>query len=193
MSGAWRQASGACAGALLFAVLALPAMRHALERVMLAHMLVQIPLLAASGALIAAALPARVKSRIAAWNRCGVAGTLLALIASTWWMVPRALDLALAAPLMEVAKFATLPLLVGAPIALSWRDLGGMGRGFVIANVLPMWAVVGWLYAAAPVRVCNFYLVEEQVGAGVGLLSASLVLAVAAGLLSFRTVAPRPV
>jgi hypothetical protein len=193
VSGSWRPVSGAYAGALLFAVLALPPTRGALERVMIAHMLVQIPLLAVSGAIAATALPAPVKARIAAWNRCGVAGTLLALIASTWWMVPRALDLALAAPLMEVAKFATLPLLVGAPIALSWRDLGGMGRAFVIANVLPMWAVVGWLYAAAPVRVCNFYLVEEQVGAGVGLLSASLALAVAAGLLSFRTVAPRPV
>ena len=29
-------------------------------------------------------------------------------------------------------------------------SLGPMGRAFVIANVLPMWAVVGWAYIAAP-------------------------------------------
>jgi len=182
--------SPASAGALLLAALAVPAMRHALEGVMAAHMLVQIPLLAVAGALAATGLPVPLKARLAAWNRRGVSGTLLAVIASSWWMVPRALDSALATPLMELTKFVTLPLLVGAPIALSWRDLGGIGRGFVLANVLPMWAVVGWLYAAAPVRVCNFYLVDQQVTAGVGLLSASVALAVVAGLLSFRVVAP---
>ena len=111
----------------------------------------------------------------------------MALIASSWWMVPRALDWALASPAMEATKFITLPLLVGAPIALSWSRLGGMGRAFVIANVLPMWAVVGWLYIAAPVRVCNFYLVEQQLAAGVGLLVVSVALALLAGLLAFRS------
>jgi hypothetical protein len=102
-------------------------------------------------------------------------------------MVPRALDSALASPAMEVAKFVTLPLLVGAPLSLSWSRLGGMGRGFMIANVLPMWAVVGWLYVAAPVRVCNFYLVEQQTTAGAGLLASSIALAVAVGCLAFRS------
>jgi hypothetical protein len=93
---------------------------------------------------------------------------------------------------MEVAKFISLPLLVGMPIALSWRHMPGIGRGFVIANVLPMWAVVRWLYVAAPTRVCNFYLVDEQVTAGFGLLGASAVLALASGLLAFRSVAASP-
>jgi hypothetical protein len=171
--------------ALLFIVLATPAARESLEQVMVAHMLVQIPLLVVIGALGAAALPESLGVRIAAWNRGGVSGTLLAIIVSSWWMVPRALDWALASPAMEAAKFVTLPLFVGAPLALSWRSLGSMGRGFVIANVLPMWAVVGWAYAAAPVRVCNYYLVDQQVTAGVGLVSVSIALGVALGLLSF--------
>src|SRR5262245_23989153 len=137
---------------LLFVVLATPAARDLLERVMVAHMLVQIPLLAVVGALGVAALPESTKARLAEWNRSGVAGTLLAIIASSWWMVPRALDWTLASPVMEAVKFTTLPPFVGAPLALSWRPLGSMGRGFVIANVLPMWAVVGWAYIAAPVR-----------------------------------------
>lgn len=176
----------ACAAALLFVALAMPVTRHAFERGMVTHMLVQIPLLAIAGLLAAAALPAPWRARIAEWNRGGVSGTLLALIASFWWMVPRALDWSLASPLMEATKFATLPLLVGAPLALSWSPLGGMGRAFVIANVLPMWATVGWLYIAAPVRVCNYYLVDQQVAAGVGLLCASIALAVATGLFAFR-------
>lgn len=167
-------------GVLLWLVLALPWSRAALESVMAAHMLLQIPLLAVAGGLMVHALPSRWSARIEAFNRGGFSGTLLALIASTWWMVPRALDLALSSPAMEVAKFVTLPLLVGASFALSWRALGVIGRGFVVANVLPMWAVVGWLYVAAPVRLCNYYLVNDQTAAGVALLIASGALGVVA-------------
>ena len=119
--------TAALAGALLVGVVALPGMRDALERVMATHMLVQIPLLAVAGALAATGLPVRWKAQIAAWNRGGISGTALALIGSSWWMVPRALDLALASPAMELTKFASLPLLVGAPIALSWAHLGTIG------------------------------------------------------------------
>ena len=183
---------GAFAGALVFVALAMPWTRHALERAMVAHMLVQIPLLVVTGVLMARALPQSVRVRIARWNGGGVSGTLLALIVSSWWMVPRALDWALASPAMEVTKFVTLPLLVGAPIALSWRPLGSLGRGFVIANVLPMWAVVGWAYIAAPVRVCNYYLVDQQVLAGAGLLSLAVAVGIATAVMPFFTAPPAP-
>ena len=173
---------GGYAAAILFLALALPPVRRALEGVMAAHMLVQIPLLAIAGALAVASLPISFKARIARWNRGGVSGVLLAVIASSWWMVPRALDWALESPVMETVKFVTLPLAVGAPLALSWSPLGTIGRGFLIANALPMWMVVGWAYIAAPVRVCNYYLVDQQVMAGVGLLSASVAMGVVAGL-----------
>ena len=177
---------GALAGAGLVAVLALPWVRHWFESVMIVHMLVQIPLLAGAGALMTTGLPARLRTPIASWNEHGISGILMAAAASTWWMLPRALDSALASPAMEIAKFVTLPLFVGAPLAVSWSRLGTMGRGFVISNALPMWTVVGWLYVAAPVRVCNFYLVQDQAVAGTGLLVASIGLAVAAGMLAFR-------
>lgn len=184
------------AGALLLVALSAPPVRHALERVMFAHMLVQIPLLALAGVLVASALPMSVKVRVRDWNTGGVSGTLLALLVSSWWMVPRALDWALASPVIEVAKFTTLPLLVGLPIALSWSPLGSLGRGFVVANVLPMWAVVGWLYVAAPVRVCNYYLVDQQVVAGAGLLSTAIAVGVAIAVFAFlpraRVATPAP-
>ncbi len=176
------------AAALLFVVLATPVIRQRLESVMLTHMLVQIPLLVIVGVLAGVALPTSLKTRIAAWNQGGVSGTLLALIASSWWMVPRALDLTLASPSMEAAKFVCLPLFVGVPLALSWRQLGSLGRGLVVANVLPMWAVVGWLYIAAPMRVCNYYLVDQQVAAGIGLLIVSAAAGIVACALAFAPV-----
>ena len=178
--------TSAYAAAVLLVVLATPFARDMLERVMALHMLVQIPLLAIAGALGAGALPASFKARITQWNTGGVSGALLGLIVSSWWMVPRALDWSLQSSIMELTKFVTLPLLVGAPLKLSWGPLGTIGRGFVIANVLPMWAVVGWAYVAAPVRLCNYYLLDQQAITGVGLMIASLALGVASGLFAFR-------
>ena len=180
----------AAIGLCVVMVLGLPWVRSWLEGEMITHMLLQIPLLAIAGVLLASALPRTWRERIAGWNRGGISGALLATIVSSWWMVPRALDSALASPGAEVWKFVSLPLLVGLPAAVSWEPLGSLGRGFVIANVLPMWAVVGWLYVAAPVRVCNYYLMDQQLVAGQGLLWLSLLAAAIAGAFSFRSWQP---
>lgn len=146
---------------------------------MATHMLVQMPLLVAAGVLMALALPASLTRRIADYNARGLPLTLLAGFASTYWMLPRALDAALAEPWMELAKFAGLPLLIGLPLALSWRPLGLIGRGFVLANAISMTAVAGWLYIAAPSRICNGYLVDEQAFTGWLLVAVAGVLAIA--------------
>jgi len=156
---------GLVAGAVVV-VLALPPLRVWLEGSMAGHMLVQIPLLAGAGVLGAFALPPRLKRRLDACNARGLPFTLLASLVSTYWMLPRALDAALTEPWMEVAKFVSLPLLVGLPLALSWRRLGTIGQGFVAANFVSMVSVVGWLYIVAPARVCNNYLVDQQTVTG---------------------------
>jgi len=177
----------ALVGVSLILLLALPGSRGLLEREMITHMLIQIPLLAMAGVLISSGIPRRWRTRIAAWNGGGISGTLLAVIVSSWWMVPRALDTVLSSPGAELWKFVSLPLFVGLSAALSWPALGIIGRGFVVVNVLPMWAVVGWLYVAAPVRVCNYYLIDQQVVAGKGLLWVSVSLAVVLCVSSFRS------
>ena len=181
----------ALAGICLLTLLAVPWARDVLEREMVTHMLVQIPLLTIAGVLLASGIPKPVLKRVTPWNLGGISGALLAVLASSWWMVPRALDSALASPAAELWKFVSLPLLVGVPAALSWVPLGTLGRGFVIANVLPMWAVVGWLYVAAPVRVCNYYLLDQQQVAGRGLLWLTIVVAVALALMAFRPMRPQ--
>ena len=160
----------------IYLFLATPVARAALEATMGRHMLVQIPLLAAAGVIAARWLPERRKDSLLA--ACG--GALpcvgVALFAASYWMLPRALDAALANPLAEAAKFISLPALVGLPLTLAWQRLSVIGRGFVWTNFISMLAVLGWLYIAAPVRVCNSYLVDEQGSAGWLMVKLSVLL-----------------
>lgn len=164
------------AAALLVAALALPPLRGALEASMTLHMLVQMPLLALAGVLAAHALPPHVRTRLYRHAGGALPLALAAMLASSYWMLPRALDAALVDPWAETAKFTSLPLLVGAPLALAWERLGPIGRGFVWTNVFSMLAVLGWLYIAAPVRLCNSYLVGEQASAGWSMVYLALAL-----------------
>jgi len=146
----------------LFIILALPPVRAALEATLMGHMLVQIPLLVLAGWLLVAGRGSILQS----WNANGIPGLLLALFAMAFWSIPRWLDAALSEPLWEIIKFITVPLLVGLPLAMSWPRLSDLARGFVWANAISMLAFMGWLYIAAPVRVCNNYLVDQQVAFG---------------------------
>jgi hypothetical protein len=86
-------------------LLAATVARHWLEAAMLRHMLLQLPLLLAAGWLLAGALA----SRAPAWLRrsvrldqhglCGLTSLLLV----AYWMIPRALEQSLNAPLAECA------------------------------------------------------------------------------------------
>ncbi len=169
--GRWR----AAAIALVPLGLAAPSMRGWLESSMSLHMLVQMPLLAAAGFAAAAALPARDAKALAVRVGGALPCLLVASLASTFWMIPRALDLALFEPAIEAAKFVTLPLLVGAPLALAWPRLGVLGRGFVWTNLASMLAVLGWLYRASPLRVCNAYRISEQQQTGEWLVFLAIV------------------
>ena len=150
----------------IYLLLATPAAREWLEASMSRHMLVQMPLLVIIGIIACRLLPLEWQKTMVL--RVGGAWpcVIVAMFVSSYWMLPRALDVALTDPLAEVAKFLSLPLLVGFPLALAWRRLTLIGRGFVWTNFFSMLAVLGWLYIAAPVRVCNSYLVNDQENAG---------------------------
>lgn len=186
-----RSWSLAAAGLAVPLLLASPPLRQLLEGHLVAHLLVQIPLLALAGASIGRTLLVCQVGRgvIGSWNARGLPGLLLALFTAAFWMLPRSLDGALAEPVMAAAKFVSLPLLLGLPLALSWPRLHPIARGFVWANLLSMLGFLGWLYLAAPTRLCNFYLQDEQ-----ALLGRAL-LAIGAGLalwLAARAFVGRP-
>ncbi|HRP95569.1 MAG TPA: hypothetical protein PL143_04910 [Rhodocyclaceae bacterium] len=160
-----RAAAGAALAATWLA-LATPAARTWLETSMSVHMLVQIPLLALIGLLATRLLPERTQAALLAAAGGAVPCVIVATFASSYWMLPRAIDAVLVDRIAEAAKFVSLPLLVGAPLALAWRELALIGRGFVWTNFISMLAVLGWLYIVAPVRVCNSYALFEQERAG---------------------------
>lgn len=151
--------------ATLLVPLALPGLRHGLEASMTLHMLVQYPLLALAGYLLAAALPGRWLARLGRWNAHGISGLFAAAMMLAILMIPRVLDLALVDGRIEILKCLAL-LACGAAVRLSWQAAGLLVQGFFLGNVLPMMAVVGNLYETSPVRVCNAYLLDDQARLG---------------------------
>ncbi|HWI84003.1 hypothetical protein, partial [Ramlibacter sp.] len=162
------------------ALLVLPPVRQALEASMSRHMLVQLPLLALCGFMLAAALPPRARAWLDRWNAHGIAGLFGVALVMAVVMIPRLLDLAVGDPRLDALKMAAL-LLCGAALRRSWRRAGALVQGFFLGNVLPMTGAVGQLYQDSPLRLCNAYLLDDQVRLGQWLVG----LAVAAGVAWF--------
>jgi hypothetical protein len=162
---------------LLVSALMAPPVRHRLEATMSAQMLVQIPLLAAAGWLLSRVMPARVLTRVNRWNYYGIAGLVLVAVVSTFWMLPRSLDAATSHPLMVVAKYLSVPLLIGLPLAVSWPRMGFVVRGVFLAEFVATFFRLGWLYLVSPIRLCNNYALNDQQQLG------GYMLAIGSGLL----------
>lgn len=160
----WRLAPPVAA--LLFVALLLPPSRRLLESSMTLQMLVQLPLLISTGYLLREAVPAPFAAAIARWNRHGISGLVLASLAGMFWMLPRSLDGAVSLPWMAFAKFASVPLLIGLPLGLSWPHMGFIVRGVFLLELIATFFRLGWLYLVSPVRLCNNYLLDDQQRAG---------------------------
>jgi len=154
------------AAAVLFAALLLPPVRAWLEASMTLQMLVQIPLLIGVGYLLAGALPERLDASIARWNHHGITSLVLASLAGMLWMLPRSLDAAVSEPWMALAKFTSVPLLIGLPLGLGWPRMGFVVRGVFLLELIATFFRLGWLYLVSPLRLCNNYLLDDQQRAG---------------------------
>ncbi len=164
----------AATGVLLLCLLALPLSRAWLESGLTTHMLLQIPLLVLAGWLIG---KGTLNQHFLSWNRTGVPGLLIAVFGILFWMIPRWLDASLSEPEWEVIKFITVPLLIGVPLGISWSRLTPFARAVVWTNSISMLVVLGWLYMAAPIRVCNNYLVNQQQDFGYTAMMLAVVIA----------------
>lgn len=150
------------AGAALWGLLLAPPVRHALEATMARHMLVQIPLLAGAGWLMAGAIPHRAVAGIARWDAGGISAFLLASMTGLVWMLPRALDAAVGDPAAAAAKFVSVPLLIGMSLALGWPRMGFVVRGVLLFEAIATAFRLGWLYLVSPQRLCSNYLLGDQ-------------------------------
>ena len=159
-------------------VLWLPVVRSTLERDMAFHMAVQMPLLIALGVLLAAAACRHEPRWLAAADWLGIPGIVAVVLATSFWMLPRAMDQAIANPLVDLAKFLSLPLLVGVPLGVSWQRMPPLGRAFIWANFIPKLGAIGGLYLAAPTRLCSYYRLDQQQFAGWTLIAVAVALGI---------------
>lgn len=163
------------AGLAVAAGVAAPPAMRLLEGSMALHMLVQIPLLVLAGYWLSAALRPRFRRILQSFNAHGVTGWALASLALAFWMLPRALDAAVANPWIDAAKFGVL-LLAGAALRGSWAASRPVIQLFFIGNWAWMTATAGLLYVEAPQRLCNAYLLGDQAITGHGLIVAAVFL-----------------
>lgn len=162
----------------LWLVLWLPPVRSALESDMALHMALQMPLLIALGVLLAAVARAHEPRWLATADWLGIPGIVAVVLGTSFWMLPRALDQAIADSRFDLVKFLTLPILVGMPLGSSWRRMPALGRAFIWANFIPKLGAVGGLYLGAPTRLCAYYRIDQQEFAGWTLIAVAVALGI---------------
>jgi hypothetical protein len=142
--------------------------REWMQAHMARHMLLQIPLLALTGWSLHRVCGLNLQIKLAPWNQHGLTGLILVQCLAIFWMVPRALDLALSSVSMELIKYAGW-LFAGMLLRQSMLQSTFILQLFMLGNVTMMTAVVSDIYATAPNRLCNFYGIDEQAVTAKGL------------------------
>lgn len=161
-------------------------LKNTLTRSMALHMLVHLPLILAAGWFMGRAWLVRKPSngvlansngrkRHYGYNEQGIAGLLLVLLISAWWMLPISLDYVLLSPYYDLFKFISL-FLAGLILPGSIAKANQVVVLFFLGNFCWMTAIVGLLYQENSNRLCNFYLLSDQEQTGRGLVILAVVL-----------------
>lgn len=132
-----------------------------LEANIQSHMIIQLPLLGVIGFLIGGVIITQFGT-LTDNKYAGYASVLIALFTTLYWMIPRSLDLALTSAFFAWAKYISIPVLIGMPLAFGWYKVGVIFKGFMIIEFLAMLFRLGWLYKDSPVRLCSSYGLYEQ-------------------------------
>ncbi|MRH42553.1 hypothetical protein GH741_07635 [Aquibacillus halophilus] len=158
-------------GLVLYIFLALPPVANLLESIMIVHMHMQMPLLVASGFLMAGFFQLKFPNFLEKWNSNGIPGIILFVIIWSYWMLPRAMDEAITLQVVELFKFISLPFLAGVPLRDSWKKLSSIGKDIVYLYFIIMFIVMAWIYIGSESQLCNNYLLVEQKTLGWGSLA----------------------
>jgi hypothetical protein len=154
--------------------------RQVLEATMARHMLLQMPMLIAAGALIAFGLQCtNVVAFSGVLRGCdenGITGLFAFMLVTAYWMIPKTLDSAAVSLVADSTKFVSL-LLVGLLLPGSLSRANAILQLFFIGNFASMTAIAGMLYQDAPRRLCNLYLIDDQMIAGTGLVALAVAIA----------------
>lgn len=148
-----------------------------LESAMVSHVLLQLPLLAIVGMGLGVQLPLVVVEGINRVNRGGIFGCICISYIFLFWMIPRWLDASLTSTVVAWSKYLSI-VLGGLLLYLSWGKTHFVTRGVLKIECLAMLFRLGWLYLISPARLCNSYLLSDQVSLGRGFLAIALALSV---------------
>jgi hypothetical protein len=146
--------------------------RHMTESRMSAHMLVQFPMLIASGWATA---DLQAIERSLWWkhfdriNAHGLLAITLGSCVLAFWMIPTALDLSLLCDPVRWSKYASL-WVTGLLLNRSRRHVGEELGMFFAGSLVWMLATVGLIYQSMPQRLCVSYRLDEQQWTGIGLV-----------------------
>jgi hypothetical protein len=161
------------------------ACRRPLESTMARHMLLQIPLLVAAGSCVALGLRrtgiAALASRLHVYDENGITGLSAFLLVSAYWMIPKALDSAAISLTADAGKLVSL-FLAGLLLPASLARANLIIQLFFVGNFASMTAIAGMLYQDTPRRLCNLYLIDDQMITGTGLVTLAIAVAVAWGI-----------
>jgi len=157
----------ALAAALL---LMLPPLDPWLDAAMPRHLLIQMPALLGLGAV--AAWPAAAK---AGWTPTRAAALAWGIGALAFWMIPRALDMAVVREGVDQAMHLSM-VSAGAALARSVPRLPFAPRVALALHAVAMLAAMGMAYQSYPGVICSAYDLPQQRAAGAGLLLAAPLL-----------------
>ena len=164
--------------AVLAVALSVPPLRSVIEQSMTWHMVLQMPLLVAAGALAARALPGPgLTGKWISFNLFGLTSFMAAQGIIAYWMLPSAIDRAVVNPGFDVLKLLTL-FVSGMLLSDAFQRAPMALQLFFIGYWVSMMCWLGVYFATTELRLCNAYSLESQLATGRGLLALGLLLGI---------------
>ena len=165
---------------LVAIALSVPPGRSLIEQSMAWHMVVQMPILFASGWFLMSSGWEIKKISLGHWNRFGLTGFIAAQLLITYWMLPISIDRAVVMPQVDVFKLLSL-IASGALVKTSISRSPAVLQLFFVGYIVSMLITTGVFLATTERRLCNAYSMESQLSAGYGVVALGIALACAWG------------
>ena len=163
---------------LVAIALSVPPGRSLIEQSMAWHMVVQMPILFASGWFLIGGVWDFSKTSPGSWNQFGLTGFIAAQFIITYWMLPISIDRAVVMPQVDVLKVLSL-IASGALIQTSLSRSPAVLQLFFVGYIVSMLITTGVYLATTERRLCNAYSMESQLSAGYGVVALGIALAFA--------------
>ena len=163
---------------LLGSALSVPPWRSLIEQSMTWHMVIQMPILFASGWFLMSGGWDIKKISLGHWNRFGLTGFIAAQFIITYWMLPISIDRAVVMPQVDFFKLLSL-IASGALVKTSISRSPAVLQLFFVGYIVSMLITTGVFLATTERRLCNAYSMESQLSAGYGVVALGIALACA--------------